>query len=45
MWVHEGLAEVHSVLKEENVGIMSQYRIDGSGRVKVDPILEATHPG
>lgn len=42
---HEGLAEAHSVLKEANVGGMSHYRIDGSGRVKVDPVLEATHPG
>ena len=36
--------EVHEELMRLNVGGMSYYRIEGSGRVKVDPIVEATHP-
>lgn len=41
---HEGLAEAHSVLLDANVGGMSHYRVDGSGRIKADPVLVATHP-
>jgi nitrogen regulatory protein P-II 1 len=42
---HEGLAETHSVLKDVNVGGMSHYKIEGSGRVEADPVVVATHPG
>lgn len=36
--------DVHEELMSLNVGGMSYYRIEGSGRVKVDPVVEATHP-
>jgi nitrogen regulatory protein P-II 1 len=36
--------DVHEILIGLNVGGMSYSRIEGSGRVKVDPIVEATHP-
>lgn len=36
--------DVHEELISLNVGGMSYYRIEGSGRVKEDPIVEATHP-
>jgi nitrogen regulatory protein P-II 1 len=42
---HEGLTEAHNVLKDVNVGGISHYRIEGSGRVKADPVLVGTHPG
>jgi nitrogen regulatory protein P-II 1 len=38
------LSEVQEALKEMNVGGMSHYGIEGSGRVKVDPVVSATHP-
>ncbi|MGA9150932.1 MAG: P-II family nitrogen regulator [Candidatus Nitrosopolaris sp.] len=41
---HGGLADVHSVLKDLNVGGMSYYKIEGSGRVTADPVVVATHP-
>ncbi|MGA7369040.1 MAG: P-II family nitrogen regulator [Nitrososphaeraceae archaeon] len=36
--------DVHEELMSLNVGGMSYYRIEGSGRVKADPVVEATHP-
>lgn len=36
--------EVHEELMNLNVGGMSYYKIEGSGRVKADPVVEATHP-
>lgn len=41
---HGRLPEVHNVLKDLNVGGMSHYEISGSGRIKVDPVVAATHP-
>lgn len=41
---HGRLADVHNVLKDLNVGGMSYYGIEGSGRVKADPVVVATHP-
>ena len=41
---HGRLPFVHSVLKDLNVGGMSHYEISGSGRIKEDPIVAATHP-
>jgi nitrogen regulatory protein P-II 1 len=41
---HERLADAHNVLKDVNVGGISHYRIEGSGRVKADPVVAATHP-
>ncbi len=38
------LSDVHNILKELNVGGMSHYGIEGSGRVKADPLVAATHP-
>jgi nitrogen regulatory protein PII len=38
------LPEVHNVLNTLNVGGMSHYEISGSGRIKVDPVVAATHP-
>jgi nitrogen regulatory protein PII len=38
------LSDVHKVLKDLNVGGMSHYGIEGSGRIKVDPVYAATHP-
>jgi nitrogen regulatory protein P-II 1 len=35
---HRLLADVHGILKEVNVGGMSHYRIEGSGRVKAQPV-------
>jgi len=32
------LADAHEILKEINVGGMSHYRIEGSGRVKPQPV-------
>ena len=32
------LSDVHAILKEVNVGGMSHYRIEGSGRVKPQPV-------
>ena len=32
------LAAAHGILKEVNVGGMSHYRIEGSGRVKPQPV-------
>jgi nitrogen regulatory protein P-II 1 len=36
--------DVHEELMSLNVGGMSYYKIEGSGRVKIDPVVEATHP-
>ncbi len=36
--------DVHRELISLNVGGMSYYGVEGSGRVKVDPIVEAAHP-
>ncbi len=41
---HERLADAHNVLIDANVGGISHYRIEGSGRVKADPVVAATHP-
>jgi nitrogen regulatory protein PII len=38
------LKDVHNVLMDLNVGGMSHFGIEGSGRVKVDPVVAATHP-
>ena len=38
------LKDVHNVLMDLNVGGMSHFGIEGSGRVKVDPVGAATHP-
>lgn len=38
------LKEVHNALMDLNVGGMSHYGIEGSGRIKVDPVVAATHP-
>lgn len=35
---HRMLGDVHGILKEVNVGGMSHYRIEGSGRVKAQPV-------
>ena len=35
------LADAHRILKEVNVGGMSHYRIEGSGRVKPQPVTAA----
>ena len=35
---HRTLADVHGMLKDVNVGGMSHYRIEGSGRVKPQPV-------
>ena len=38
---HRMLADAHGILKEVNVGGMSHYRIEGSGRVKSQPVTAA----
>jgi nitrogen regulatory protein P-II 1 len=38
---HGMLADVHEILKDVNVGGMSHYRIEGSGRVKPQPVTAA----
>lgn len=38
------LTDVHNALMDLNVGGMSHYGIQGSGRVKVDPVVAAQHP-
>ena len=38
---HRLLADVHGILKDVNVGGMSHYRIEGSGRVKPQPVTAA----
>ena len=35
---HRLLADAHGILKEVNVGGMSHYRIEGSGRIKAQPV-------
>jgi nitrogen regulatory protein P-II 1 len=35
---HRMLTAAHDILKEVNVGGMSHYRIEGSGRVKPQPV-------
>jgi nitrogen regulatory protein P-II 1 len=35
---HRMLADAHEILKEVNVGGMSHYRMEGSGRVKPQPV-------
>jgi nitrogen regulatory protein P-II 1 len=35
---HRMLTDAHGILKEANVGGMSHYRIEGSGRVKPQPV-------
>ena len=35
---HRMLADAHAILKEVNVRGMSHYRIEGSGRVKAQPV-------
>jgi nitrogen regulatory protein P-II 1 len=35
---HRMLADAHAILKEVNVGGMSHYRIEGSGRVKAQSV-------
>ena len=41
---HGRLPDAHNVLKDLNVGGMSHYEIEGSGRVKADPVVATTHP-
>jgi nitrogen regulatory protein P-II 1 len=41
---HDKLEDAHNVLKDANVGGISHYKIEGSGRVKADPVVAATHP-
>jgi len=36
---HRELKEAHEILKNVNTGGMSYYTIEGSGRIKVDPIF------
>jgi nitrogen regulatory protein P-II 1 len=38
------LTDVHSVLKSLDVGGMSHYGIEGTGKIKVDPVVATTHP-
>lgn len=38
---HRTLADLHGILKDVNVGGMSHYRIEGSGRVKPQPVTAA----
>lgn len=38
------LTDIHNVLTELNVGGMSHYGIEGTGRLKVEPIVGAEHP-
>jgi nitrogen regulatory protein P-II 1 len=38
------LTDVHSVLKGLNIGGMSHYGIEGTGKIKADPVVSATHP-
>jgi nitrogen regulatory protein P-II 1 len=35
---HRLLADAHGILKEVSVGGMSHYKIEGSGRVKAQPV-------
>jgi len=35
---HGKLADVHDILKDVNAGGMSYYRIEGSGKIKADPV-------
>ena len=35
---HRMLADAHNILKEANVGGISHYKIEGSGRVKAQPV-------
>lgn len=39
------LQEVHKILGELSVGGMSHYQIEGTGKIKVNPIVAGTHPG
>jgi nitrogen regulatory protein PII len=41
---HGVLPAIHNVLIDLNVGGMTHYEIEGSGRVKEDPVVAATHP-
>jgi nitrogen regulatory protein P-II 1 len=36
---HRELKEAHEILKNVNTGGMSYYTIEGSGRIKADPIF------
>ena len=38
------LTDVHNVLMNLNVGGMSHYGIEGSGKVMVDPVVAARTP-
>lgn len=38
------LADVQHVLNKVNVGGMTHYPVEGTGRIKVDPLVAATHP-
>ena len=35
---HGKLADVYDILKDVNAGGMSYYRIEGSGKIKADPV-------
>ena len=35
---HRMLSDAHAILKEVNIGGMSHYGIEGSGRVKPQPV-------
>lgn len=41
---HGLLPDVHSLIKDLNVGGMSHYEIAGAGKVKEDPLVATTHP-
>lgn len=38
------MADAHNILKELGVGGMSHYGIEGSGKIKADPVVAGTHP-
>lgn len=38
------LADVQGVLRALNVGGMTHYSVEGTGRIKADPVVAATHP-
>jgi nitrogen regulatory protein PII len=38
------LTDVHSVLRGLNIGGMSHHEIEGTGKIKADPVVAATHP-
>ncbi len=41
---HDKLEDAHNVLKDANVGGISHYKIEGSGRVMADPVVALHTP-